>query len=153
MDAIDIDIISKLQGNCRIPNAELARQQSMAASSMLERVRKLEEKKIIRHYRAIIDPKALGLEVHAFVGVSLSTHQADIIANFEKQLLELQHVTAAYHLSGRFDYLLQVVAKNLDDFGEFIKNKIASIKGIGKVESFLAFATVKEHQGLPIDKT
>lgn len=153
MDATDIRILIKLQENCRISNAELARQEGMAASSMLERVRKLEENRIISGYRALIEPRSLDLEVQAFVAVSLSSHQVEVIRNFERQLQNLPQVTAAFHVSGRFDYMLLTIAKDLDDFGVLIKEKIASIKGIGKVESFLAFSTIKENQGLPIGES
>ena len=84
MDAIDRKIITTLQKQGRITNVELARMNDLAPSSMLERVRRLEDKGIIQGYHAVLDPKAIGYQIQALVMLSLDRHQERGIEIFEK---------------------------------------------------------------------
>jgi Lrp/AsnC family leucine-responsive transcriptional regulator len=150
VDLIDLRILSALQENCRMTNVELARRIGLAPSSMLERVRRLEEQGAITGYRAIVGQDALDYNIQAFISVTLSNHEVDKINSFEKRIGQLANVTSAYHTTGRFDYLLQVVARDLEHLGDLVKQDIAAIPGMGKVETFLVFSTIKQHRGLPI---
>jgi len=150
MDALDRKILIALQQSGRKSNAEMARELGVAPSTILERIRRLEENRQILGYRALIDPEALGLAVQGFVSVTLDRHDKEYIRKFEEGIQNIAHVRACYHVTGRFDYLLYVVARDLAHLGELVKERIASIGGIGKVETFLLFSEVKSDQGLPI---
>jgi Lrp/AsnC family transcriptional regulator, leucine-responsive regulatory protein len=150
IDALDRKILLALQRNGRVTNAELARELGVAPSTMLERIRKLEESKALRGFRAVVDPEALGLTVQGFVSVILSRHDTDCIRDFEQGIGELANVRACYHLTGRFDYLLHVAAQDLPHLGRIVKEKIASISGIAKAETFLVLSEVKSDGGWPI---
>jgi len=153
MDDLDRKILAALQNNGRVSNAELAREFGVAPSTMLERIRRLEENGVICGYRALIDPEAVGLNVQGFVSVTLYRHETDYIHSFEEGIKKIPEVRACYHVTGRFDYLLHVPARNLDHLGELIKEKISSISGIGKVETFLVFSEVKRDHGWPIEQS
>jgi len=147
MDAIDQRLLLALQANARIPNAELARQVELAPSSTLERVRRLEERGIIQGYRAILDPKALGYQVQAVVMINLRGHQAERIDTFESQVRALPEVRLCLNVTGRYDYLLLVMARDIEHLRQLVTQELAAVAGVQRQETFLVLATAKEDQG------
>ena len=153
MDAIDLKILHLLQQNARITNVELAKANDMAASTMLERVRRLEERGYIRAYRAVLDRRQLGLLVEAIVMISLDRHEAGSIDQFEDRIRAIPEVTACWHVTGRYDYAVHVAVRDNEHLGEVVKHDLGAIPGIEKQETFLTLSQVKEDRGLalPID--
>jgi len=151
MDDLDRKILVALQKNGRVSNSELAREFSVAPSTMLERIRHLEKSGILRGYRAIIDPAAFGLTVQGFVSVVLDRHDREYIRKFEEGVQKIPHLKACYHITGRFDYLLHVAVRDLNHLGKLVKEWISSIPGVGKVETFLVFSEVKSDERWVID--
>jgi Lrp/AsnC family leucine-responsive transcriptional regulator len=151
MDDLDRKTLIALQQNGRITNVDLARQFGVAPSTMLERLRRLEEHGLVRGYRAIIDPKAVGLTLQGFVAVVLTRHDKAFIRSFEDGIQHIPNVRACYHITGRFDYLLYMAARDLAHWGELVKERIAAINGIAKLESFLVLSEIKADQGWPVD--
>jgi len=117
---------------------------------VLERVRRLEEQGWIEGYRTMVSPEKVGLTIQSFVAVILDRHEVEAIESFEQGIRQVPYVRVCYHVAGRFDYLLHVVARDLEHLGELIKNQVASIPGIGKVESFPIYSEVQPDQGWPI---
>lgn len=151
MDNIDRHTLKALQMDGRKKNSDLAKETGLAPSTMLDRVKKLEDKGILQGYRAVVNPEKLGLKAQGFACISLDRHQVKDIQTLENEIKKIPHVKACYHITGRFDYLLHVVAPDLSDLGELIKTKLATIPGMGKIETFLVYAEVKPDQGWPID--
>lgn len=151
MDRLDRKILKALQADGRRKNADLARGLGVAASTVLERVRRLEEGGHLRGFRAIVNPHSLGLNVQALISVTLGRHSAETIRPFEQGVLEIPHVRACYHVSGRFDYILHVAAQDLEHLGLLVKKRIAAIPGVDKSESFLVFSEIKSDVGWPTD--
>ncbi len=150
VDRIDRKILRLMQQNARIKNVNLARQVGVAQSTVLERVRRLEERGVIKGYRVIIDPEKLGLSIQAFVSVTMQRHEAEVIKRFEGGVKKIRGVRACYHLTGRFDYLLYVVARDLEELGKIVKSKIAALDGYGRSETFVIFSEIKADEGIPI---
>ena len=153
MDALDRKILRALQLDARAKNADLARDLGVAPSTMLERVRRLEERGFFNGFKAVINPEKLGLTVQAMVSVSLGQHSTRIIRPFEEAVKASPNILVCYHVTGRFDYILHVVAKSLNQLGVFVKEEIASMPGVGKTETFLVFSEIKTDQGYPLDET
>ncbi len=152
MDALDRNILHALQRDARIKNADLARQLGVAPSTMLERVRRLEERGYFNGFKAVVNPEKLGLTVQAMVSVSLDRHATHTIRPFEQAVKSIPHILVCYHVTGRFDYILHVVARNLNHLGLLVKEQIASIPGVAKTETFLVFSEVKNDNGYPLDE-
>ncbi|WP_028584499.1 Lrp/AsnC family transcriptional regulator [Desulfogranum mediterraneum] len=152
MDDTDRQILAALQTRARIKNSELARELQLAATTLQERIRRLEERGIIRGYQAVIEPEKIGLHVQAFVGITLDRHEAGDIQAFEQAIKRCSNITACYHVSGRFDYLLQVVAEDLQQLGKLVKVEIASLPDFGRSETFLAFSEIESAGMLPLDE-
>jgi len=151
MDPIDLNLLGVLQDNARVSNAELARANDLAPSTTLERVRRLEERGVIRGYRATLDPRSLGLGVQAMVMVNLGHHQVVSIEDFEAQIRAVPQVLACHHLTGRYDYLLHVVARDIDHLRELVTRRLAAIQGVDKQETFLVLSTPKADEGYPLE--
>jgi len=151
LDKIDKHTLKALQKDGRKKNYELAKETGLAPSTMLDRVKKLEDKGIIKGYRAVMDPEKLGLKAQGFACISLDRHRVKDIEILENEIKNIPNVRACYHITGRFDYLLHVVAPRLADLGDLIKEKLATIPGMGKIETFIVYAEVKPDQGWPID--
>jgi len=150
MDTIDKNILVTLQAHGRITNVELARMNDLAPSSMLERVRRLEERGVIKGYRAIVDPKAIGYNIQAMVLINLDRHQLGPIDEFEGRVRVIPEVRAAYHLTGRYDYILHVVVRDIEHLGDLVKHTVAEVRGVEKVETMLALSTVKDDEGFSL---
>jgi Lrp/AsnC family transcriptional regulator, leucine-responsive regulatory protein len=151
MDDIDRAILGSFQKDARRRNADLARERGVAPSTMLERVRRLEERGYFKGFRAILDPEKLGYSVQALVSVSLAEHRTKTIRPFEEEIHKIPHVRVCYHVSGRFDYFLLVVARDLDHLGSLVKGRIAAIPGVGRTETFIVFSEIKSDEGYPIE--
>jgi Lrp/AsnC family transcriptional regulator, leucine-responsive regulatory protein len=151
MDNIDKQTLKILQQDGRKKNSELAKAAGLAPSTMLDRVKKLEEKGFLKGYRAVVDPGKLGLKAQGFACISLDRHRVKDIEVLENEIKKISCVRACYHITGRFDYLLHVVAPELSDLGILIKEKLATIPGMGKIETFIVYSEIKPDQGWPID--
>ena len=147
MDHTDRKILIALQSQGRTSNVELARQSGLAPSSMLERVRRLEDKGVIASYRAVLDPKQLGYQVQAMVMINLGRHQETRIEDFEAGVADISEVKACFHVAGRYDYILHLVVRDIDHLADLVKHRLSAIGGVEKQETFLVLSTVKEDQG------
>ena len=151
MDNIDRHTLKALQQDGRKKNSDLAKEVGLAPSTMLDRVKKLEDKGVLKGYRAVVNPEKLGLKAQGFACISLNRHQVKDIEVLENEIKKISSVRACYHITGRFDYLLHVVAPDISDLGKLVKEKLATIPGMGKIETFIVYAEVKPDQGWPID--
>lgn len=147
MDQTDRKILKALQVNGRISNADLAREVGMAPSSMLERVRRLEDKGVIIGYRAVLDPQQLGYQVRAMVMINLGRHAQDRIEEFEARVAAIPEVKFCSHVTGRYDYILYLAARDIDHLRDLVKHRLGAVDGVEKQETFLVLSTVKEDQG------
>lgn len=152
MDSTDRNIIEILQKQGRMTNVELARINDLAPSSMLERVRRLEEKGVIKGYRANLDPKQLGYNVQAMLMITLDRHQSGPIDDFEDRIRAVPEVKACFHLTGQYDYLAHLVVRDIDHLGELVKHTLAGIAGVEKQETFLVLSTIKEDEGYSLER-
>jgi Lrp/AsnC family leucine-responsive transcriptional regulator len=150
MDALDRDILIALQREGRQSNLALARALGMSPSAMLGRVRRLERSGAIRGYRAIIDPAALGIGLHALVIAQLREHSQSAIAAFEAGVKELSGVRACYHVTGEFDMIVMLALRDLEHLAQLIRVDLALIPGVTKLETMLILAEPVVDQGWPI---
>jgi Lrp/AsnC family transcriptional regulator, leucine-responsive regulatory protein len=147
MDRIDRQILMRLQDNARIKKSEMARALDLPATTLQERIRRLEKKGVIKKYQVVVDPEMLGFSVQAFVAVTLNKHESSNIRDFEKSIKTIPNIKACYHLSGRFDYMLHLVARDLNQLGVLVKTRITSLPDFGRCETHLVFSDIEtSHQ-------
>ncbi|MBY3063433.1 Lrp/AsnC family transcriptional regulator [Rhizobium sp. 25PS6] len=146
----DIRILKALQGDGRLTNQELAERVGMSTSPCWRRVKKLEEAGVIRGYQAVVDRRAVGLGVLAFVRVQIDTHSHDEAERFEREVGELEAVIACYSVAGEADFLLQVVAADLDSYAEFAMTVIRRLPGIKEMHTMFVLKDIKASTILPV---
>jgi DNA-binding Lrp family transcriptional regulator len=146
----DVRILRALQAEGRLTNQELAERVGMSTSPCWRRVRRLEESGVIRGYQAIIDRRAVGLGVLAFVRVLIDTHSHDEAVRFEQGVRGLEEVIACYSIAGEADFLLQVVAADLDAYADFAMTVIRRLPGIKEMHTMFVLKDIKTPAPLPI---
>jgi len=147
INEIDAEILNIIQQDARIANAEIARQVGLAPSAVLERVRKLEERGVIRGYAAEIDAAQVGFGLTAFVFVRTSFCGSSI----GKALAQIPEVLEVHDVAGEDCYLLKVRAKNTDELGQFFREKLKLLPEIVSTRTTVVLQTIKETTALPLE--
>jgi Lrp/AsnC family leucine-responsive transcriptional regulator len=145
IDSLDLSILNIIQNDGRISNAELARQLQMAPSGILERVRKLEKKGVIRGYEVRLDSEKLGLAVTAFIHILTtdSVGRTDV----GRKLAEIPEVQEVHWIAGDYNYLVKSRLSSTDGLTTLLK-KCGMIPGIRDTRTTLVLETLKEIQTL-----
>jgi Lrp/AsnC family transcriptional regulator, leucine-responsive regulatory protein len=146
----DVRILTALQQDGRITNQTLADQIGMSASPCWRRVRQLEEHRYIQGYRAVLDRRKIGLGVMVFVRISIGHHSEAEAKKFEEQVLLLEDVVACYSSGGDADFLLQVVARDLDSFADFAMSVVRRLPGIKEMQSMFVLKEIKPFVSFPV---
>lgn len=142
LDSLDFKILEQLSANGRITWAELANKLHLSGPSIAERVKKLEEKKVITGYSAKLDYLALGYALTAFVAVDL-IHPKHI-KNFLSQVKASPEVEECHHIAGEDDYLLKVRCKSTQHLDGFLNGKLKLIKGVSRTRTTIVLSSTKE---------
>lgn len=149
MDSTDKQIIRELQRNGRVTNQELAELVNLSPSPCLRRVKNLETSGIISGYAAIVDTEAYGLPITVFVRVQLERHTDEVVKHFENEIINTENVLECFVMTGRYDYLLKVVVKDLHDYEHFVRSHLHTIGNIASIDTSFAYGTVKMSRTLP----
>ena len=150
MDAIDRQLISILQNNGKITMKELSQQLGLSITPIYERLRRLEKNGTITGYHAHIDETKVGLGLEVFCSVTLESHKSDFLQSFENGVKKFDEVLECYHLAGSFDFLLKVLVKDMNAYGDFVNKKLAKLENIGLVHSHMVLKKIKQTRTLPI---
>ncbi len=143
LDAIDLQILDLLSKNGKLGNKEIAAAIGLSTTPTFERVKRLEKKGIIKGYVAILDKKKIGKGLKVFCQVSLKSHNAEIIDGFEAEIVHLSEISACYHIAGDFDYSLFIEVADMDEYQQFLKQKLANIPNIANVQTAFVMSTLK----------
>ena len=151
INEIDAQILNIIQNDGRVSNAEIARQVGMAPSGVLERIRKLEARGVIRGYETRLDPKALGLGVLAFIFVRVSeADAAERMVKTEERLMQIPEAQEVHHIAGEDCYLVKVRAASTEDLGRLLKERIGTIESVRATRTTIVLGTLKESAQLPL---
>lgn len=150
LDKIDRKILSTLQDNGRLSNVELANSVGLSASACLRRVQTLESEGYIKGYSARLEPKKLGLGLVAFVQVQVAQDAEGQIEKFREKMLGLPQVVECFAVTGSFDYLLKVVAPDLESYEDFAMKQLLKTPGVKEVRSSFVLDQMKKSSALPV---
>jgi Lrp/AsnC family transcriptional regulator, leucine-responsive regulatory protein len=148
IDEIDKQILNIIQKDARIANAEIARQVGLAPSAVLERIRKLEERGVIRGYATELEPKAVGYGLTAFVSV----RTRECCSETDKTLAEIPEVLEVHDVAGEDSYLLKVRVKNAEDLSRLLRERLKNVPNVAATKTTVVLQTIKETTALPIDQ-
>ena len=150
LDRTDVALLRTLQQQGRITNSELARTVSLAESSCLRRVRQMEHDGVIERYAAIIDQRSVGLPLNVFVTLSLTSQADAALKTFEREVSAVTEVMECYLMTGTSDYLLRVVAADVDDLERIHSTRLSRLSNVSRITSSLALRQVVRRAELPV---
>lgn len=151
LDELDRTILATLQEEGRITNVALAQRVGLTAPPCLRRMRALEEAGVIRGYHAELDAAALGYGIMVFALVSLKSQAEDDLRLFEAHVAGLPEVRECHMLNGEIDFILKIVAHDLQSFQSFLTSKLTPAPNVASVKTSLTIRTSKVSCGIPVD--
>lgn len=150
LDKVDLAIADKLQQDGRLSNAKLAEQFAMSEASCWRRQKRLEELGVIEGYKAVLNRRKLGIGVMAFVQIVCTQHSEEATAAFERIIQASPQILACHNTTGEADFLLQVVAHDLDDYSRFVEKVLRKLPGVFSIRSNISLREIKVMNKLPI---
>ena len=151
LDKTDKLILKELQKDSSISNLELSKRVGLSPSACLGRTKSLVKSGIIKRFATIVDEKKLGMEVTAFVLVNLSPLNRKTIHAFLEKVNNFPQILECYTLTGNNDFLLKIVAKDMDYYRDFIIDSLMQDASISKVKTSIVMCTEKRKIAIPID--
>ncbi|MDZ4729746.1 MAG: Lrp/AsnC family transcriptional regulator [Xanthomonadales bacterium] len=150
LDDTDRRLLDLLQQHGRLTNVELAERLNLSATPVARRWRRLEEQGYISGYIALIDQKRAGFDVTAYVSVRLSANEWKTAEAFELAVKNLANVMDCSVVTGSSDYMLRVVARDLEDYERFLKRELAVIDAINTIDSTIVLNRIVSRTQLPL---
>src|SRR6266498_2685277 len=147
INEIDKKILAILQENARTSNAEIARKVGLAPSAVFERIRKLEERDVIRGYHASVNPKAVNLGQLAFTFVRSNDRPGGV--GTAARLAEIPEVLEVHHVAGEDCFLVKVRAADAEALGRLLREKLGAVETITSTRTTMVLEVVKESSILP----
>lgn len=146
LDDRDLHILTLLQKDCRMSNADLAGAVGMSASALWRRVRSMEEAGIIERYGAVISPARMGLGFEAIVHVRLTRHDPDKIVGFIRAVEASAEIQECYATTGQADYHLRVLCRDLDAYNRFLERFLFRLPAVDSAQTNVVLRTIKRNQ-------
>ena len=150
LDSVDRAILDTLQRDGRIPNVRLAAQVHLSESACLRRTRVLEQAGVIAQYKAVVNPRAVGLPDNVFVSIALLRQDQPDLDAFERAVCDVPEVMECYLMTGDFDYLLRVVVADASDYERVHRSRLTRLPGVSRVQSSFALRVVQHAVALPL---
>ena len=151
VDRHDLAILNELQRDGQLTNSTLGERIHLSTSQVGRRVQRLEEAGVIDHYAAVLDPLVVGLDVMAFVQVTLDRHGETRGEVFEQAVADLPEVLECFSVPGEADYIVRVISHDLNSFSKFMMDGLLRIPGVTNVKSNISLKKVKQVTILPLD--
>jgi Lrp/AsnC family leucine-responsive transcriptional regulator len=144
LDEIDQQIIKLVSANAKLGTKEIASKIGLSVTPTFERIKRLERKKVIIGYVAKLDRNQIGKGLQVYCQTSLKSHNLELIEQFEQSIVELEEVVSCHHIAGNIDYLLYIEVADMEEYQQFLRNKLATIPNIANVQTSFVMRTLKE---------
>lgn len=148
LDATDLRILDLLQESCKRPLAAIGEKVGLSAPAVMERVHKMEEAGVILGYVALVDARLLGMDVTAFIGVSVAHPR--MIGAFEREVSRMDAVLECHHVTGAHTLLLKVRTENTERLEDLI-DRIRSVEGVTRTETNVVLSTQTERTRIALE--
>jgi Lrp/AsnC family transcriptional regulator, leucine-responsive regulatory protein len=147
LDDKDRRILALVQRDAKLPQAEIARRIGLSTAAVNERLRKLESAGFLRRYVAVVDPKAIGVSVTAFVEVFVEHPRYE--AAFIDQVLAIDEVQECHHITGEFSLLLKIRVRDMESLQQLLIHKLNALEGVRQTRTVIVLSTSKEESFVP----
>lgn len=149
-DATDLTILRLLQTNSQLTIKEIASRINLSITPVHDRIRKLEREGYIDRYVALLNRKKLGKSLVVYCNVTLDKQRKESFEEFNQTIAQLPEVLECSVVSGNFDYLLKVIADNVEGYNTFYQQNLSVLKSVSHISSFFVMSEVKSTTELPI---
>ena len=149
LNRTDFAILDALQNDARLSNKELAARVGLAPSSCLERVRRLRSEGVLTGFRALVEPRALGIAMQALVFVRLARHARKQVKAFRQHALSLPETIGLYHVAGQHDFIVHVGVRDANHLRDVAMDAFTSRREVARIETHLIFEHAPKAQ-LPV---
>jgi len=144
IDEKDKQLLSLLQKNCKISLRELSQITEMRETTIFARIKRLENSGIIKEYRAILDPKAIGKNVLSFILIKYDPSAGIKQREVAEKIANLPEIQEVHIIAGDWDMIAKVREKDVEGLGKAVLDKIREIKGVKETVSLIVFESIKE---------
>lgn len=144
LDAKDLAILRVLQQNAKATISEIAKQVHLSPSPVHDRIRRMEQEGVIRQYATLLDLTKIQKSLIVICYVSLKEHNKNAGLKFIKRIQELTEVISCYSISGEFDFMLKVIARDMESYYDFHVNKLSQAENVGHIQSIFVMGVVKD---------
>lgn len=144
VDEKDLSILRLLQKDAKLSIRDISARINLSPTPTHERIKRMEKLGIIKEYTAIVDRKKVNKGMMVVCMIALNAHNKSIATKFIEQVSKLKEVVEFYNISGEFDFMLKILAPNMDEFHEFFVNQLSEIEGIGQTKSIFVMNSIKE---------
>jgi len=148
LDALDMQILKLLQENARMTVREISERIHLSTTPVYERIKRMERADIIQQYTTILNADKVKKGLMVICYVSLREHSKLSGSKFIKAVQKMNEVIECYNISGQYDFMLKVVAENMNDYYSFHVNKLSEIENIGHIESTFVMGVLKDSRRL-----
>jgi len=150
LDATDRRILTVLQKQGRITNAELSEQVNLSPSACHRRVQRLEEDGFIAAYVALLDNRRMGRPTTVFVEITLQSQAEDLLDAFEREVARVPDILECHLMAGTADYLIKIMAEDTEDFARIHRQFLSRLPGVRQMQSSFALRTVVQTTALAV---
>ena len=152
LDRYDIQILTELQADARLTNAELSQRVGLSAAPCWRRVRALEEAGFIKGYHAEIDRHKIGLGVLAFVRLDADRNTGERTREMEDAIRQIPEIVSCHYISGAGTFELQVVSRDLDTFSQFARKVLINLPNVKDIHTSFSLGEVKASTSWPLSQ-
>lgn len=150
LDQYERKILRELQRDAKQTTAEVAEKVGLSPSPCWRRIARMERERIIRGHVAVVDRKAVGLNAHIFAQVKLNAHGRANLDEFSAAIGAFPQVLDAYVLMGTTDFMLRIVAEDIEAYERFFFDSLSKLPGVQEINSTVALSQIKSSNELPI---
>lgn len=152
LDALDCHILNILQDDSMISVKDIASKIGLSFTPTYERMKSLKQRGIIQKYVAVVDREKVGYHIMSYCNVILKDHSPERFKEFEEKISEEHQVLEVLSLSGTYDYMLKIIAKDIKDYNEIITKITGKIPNIGQYHSNIVLSVSKEESKIVFQK-
>lgn len=152
LDALDCHILNILQDDSMISVKDIASQIGLSFTPTYERMKSLKQRGVIQKYVAVVDREKVGYHIMSYCNVTLKDHSPERFKEFEEKISEENQVLEVLSLSGTYDYMLKIIAKDIKDYNEIITKLTGKIPNIGQYHSNIVLSVSKEESKIVFQK-
>lgn len=151
IDKTDKEILNILQLDCTISVKEIAEKVGLSTTPTYERIKAMEQSGVIKNYVALLDRHKIGVGILVYCNIVLKEQSKKALLDFEKAIINIPEIIEVISISGNYDYMLKIAAKDIARYNDFVMNVIANIPNIGQYHSNIVLNEVKKNTAYKIE--